>query len=136
MYACTPGEGEMRASAVFALSVLVAGTAMGQGLPSGRPSDVGLSASALERIAPALQSYVDSGKLPGLLAVVARHGKVVYVATVGSPAAGMPAPHADAVFRIFSMTKPITSVAAMQLIERGRLAPGTLGVRIRRGRAA
>lgn len=111
----------MRASAVFALSVLVAGTAMGQGLPSGRPSDVGLSASALERIAPALQSYVDSGKLPGLLAVVARHGKVVYVATVGSPAAGMPAPQADAVFRIFSMTKPITSVAAMQLIERGRL---------------
>ena len=111
----------MRTRIVFAASLLIAGSVTAQGLPSARPADVGLSASALERIAPALQSYVDSGKLPGLLAVVARHGKVAYVGAVGSAAAGMPAPQADAVFRIFSMTKPITSVAAMQLIERGKL---------------
>lgn len=104
---------------VFAASFLVVGNARGQGLPQARPADVGLSTTALERIAPMLQSYVDSGKLPGVLAVVARHGKVAYVGSVGS--AGMPAPPSDAVFRIFSMTKPITSAAAMQLIEQGRL---------------
>ena len=95
------------------------GVALAQGLPSTRPADVGLSAAALERIAPALQPYVDSGKVPGLVALVARHGKVAYVGSIGS--AGMPAPRSDAVFRIFSLTKPITSTAAMQLYERGKL---------------
>ena len=95
------------------------GVALAQGLPSARPADVGLAAPALERIAPALQPYVDSGKLPGLLALVARHGKVAYVGSIGSTA--MPAPQSDAVFRIFSMTKPITSAAVMQLVEAGKL---------------
>ncbi|OLC77222.1 MAG: hypothetical protein AUH78_04980 [Gemmatimonadetes bacterium 13_1_40CM_4_69_8] len=91
-------------------------------MPRARPADVGLSVAALERIAPALQAYVDSGKLPGLLAVIARHGKLAYVASVGS----MDMEHRhpmkpDAVFRLFSMTKPITSTAIMQLYERGKL---------------
>ena len=81
-----------------------------------------MSATALDRITPALQAYVDSGKLPGLLALVARHGKVAYTAAVGwmnveqrrrmSP---------DAVFRIYSLTKPVTSTAVMQLYEWGAL---------------
>lgn len=103
------------------LGCLAAG-AGGQGLPHARPADVGLSATALERIAPALQAYVDSGRLPGLLAVVARHGKLAYVASVGSQdTASGRAPAPDAVFRIYSMTKPITTTAVMQLVERGRL---------------
>ncbi len=109
----------MKVGIVFAASFLVGGNALGQGLPRARPADVGLSASALERIAPMLQSYVDSGKLPGLVAVVARHGKVAYVGSAGS--AGTPAPPTNAVFRMFSMTKPITSTAVMQLYERGKL---------------
>lgn len=109
----------MRVRGVFAASFLLVGNAVAQGLPQARPADVGLSAAALERIAPALRVFVDSGKLPGIVAIVARHGKVAYVGSVGS--ATMPAPRSDAVFRIFSMTKPITSTAAMQLIEQGRL---------------
>src|SRR5256714_13612847 len=93
-----------------------------QGLPRARPEDVGLSATALERIATTLQSYVDSGKFPGFLAVVARHGKLAYLASVG----WMDVEHRramtpDAVFRIYSLTKPIASTAAMQLYERGKL---------------
>src|SRR5213083_3657534 len=97
---------------------LLARAALGQGLPRARPEAVGLSAAALERIAPALQAYVDSGKLPGLLAVVARHGKLAYVGTVGSMDVEHRHPmEPDAVFRLFSMTKPITSTAVMQLYE-------------------
>jgi CubicO group peptidase (beta-lactamase class C family) len=112
----------LRALCAFLLAGLVADGALAQGLPRARPADVGLSAAALERIAPALRTYVDSGKLPGLLAVVARHGKLVYVASVGS----MDLEHGramkpDAVFRIYSMTKPITSAAVMQLYEHGKL---------------
>lgn len=109
----------MRIRGVFAASFLLVGNAVAQGLPQARPADVGLSAPALERIAPALRVYVDSGKLPGIVTIVARHGKVAYVGSIGSVA--MPAPRSDAVFRIFSMTKPITSTAAMQLIEQRKL---------------
>lgn len=91
----------------------------GQGLPRAVPDEVGLSATALQRIAPALQAYVDSTRLPGVIAIVARRGKVAYVGTAGS-ADGKPL-SPDAVFRIFSMTKPITSTAVMQLFEHGKL---------------
>ena len=111
-----------RACFTVLLSCIWQASALPQGLPRARPADVGLSVAALERIAPALQAYVDSGKLPGLLAVIARHGKLAYVASVGS----MDMEHRhpmkpDAVFRLFSMTKPITSTAIMQLYERGKL---------------
>src|SRR5436190_10145457 len=83
---------------------LLARAALGQGLPRARPEAVGLSAAALARIAPALQAYVDSGKLPGLLAAVARHGKLAYLAAVGPmDMAQHRAMSPDAVFRIFSM---------------------------------
>ena len=94
-------------------------TAMGQGLPRARPADAGLSADSLEWIAPALRTFVESGRLPGILAIIARHGKTVYVNSIGTPT--MPGPQESAVFRIFSMTKPITTAGAMQLIELGKL---------------
>ncbi len=111
-----------RAVLAFLLCSISPAPALSQGLPRAHPADVGLSAAALERIAPALQAYVDAGKLPGLLAVVARHGKLAYVGTVGS----LDVEHGralrpDAVFRIYSMTKPITSTAIMQLYEHGKL---------------
>src|SRR6266571_7481346 len=111
-----------RAFFTLLLSCISPAAALTQGLPRARPADVGLSAAALERIAPALQAYVDAGRLPGLLAVVARHGKLAYVGTVGS----LDVEHGralrpDAVFRIYSMTKPITSTAIMQLHEHGKL---------------
>lgn len=104
---------------VLALGLLLTTATAGQGLPHARPDEVGLNAAALDRIAPGLQAYVDSAKLPGLLAVVARHGKVVYERPVGT--LDGKALSADRVFRIFSMTKPITSAAALQLYEHGKL---------------
>jgi CubicO group peptidase (beta-lactamase class C family) len=115
-----------------------------QGLPRARPEDVGLSAAALEHIAPTLQSAVDSGQFSGLLAVVARHGKVAYVASVGwMDVEHRRAMSPDAVFRIYSLTKPIASAAVMQLYERGKLRlddpvskylPAFAGVRVYAGR--
>ncbi len=93
-----------------------------QGLPRAGPEGVGLSAAALERIAPALQSYVDSGQLPGFLALVARHGKLAYLSAGGwMDMEHRRAMSPDAVFRIYSLTKPIASTAVMQLYERGTL---------------
>src|SRR5438874_4883664 len=57
--------------------------AFAQALPRARPEDVGLSTAALDRITTTLQSYVDSRKYPGFLAVIARHGKLAYIASVG-----------------------------------------------------
>lgn len=109
----------------LALWALYAVPALAQGLPRAQPEEVGLSGAALQQITPALQAYVDSGKLAGVVAVVARHGKLAYVASLGmmnleEGRAMTP----DAVFRIASMTKPVTSAAVMQLYERGRLSLG------------
>jgi CubicO group peptidase (beta-lactamase class C family) len=93
-----------------------------KGLPRARPEEVGLSAAALQRITPALQAYVDSGRLAGIVAVVARHGKIAYLDSVGFMDIELRQPmRTDAVFRIYSMTKPVTAVAVMQLFERGKL---------------
>src|SRR6267378_6904025 len=101
----------MRPTFAILAFALTATPAMGQGLPRCRPADAGLSPDSLEWIAPKLRAYVESGKLPGMVAIVARHGKIVYVNSIGSPS--MPGPQETAVFRIFSMTKPITTVGAM-----------------------
>src|SRR3989442_6307855 len=67
------------------LCVLPTAVTQAQGLPRARPDEVGLSSAALQRIAPALQAYVDSGKLAGVVAVVARHGKLAHLAAPGAP---------------------------------------------------
>ena len=112
----------LKALCTLVVCCLLTESTVAQGLPRARPEDVGLSAAVLERIAPTLQSYVDSGKFPGFLAVVARHGKLAYAASVGwMDVEHQRAMSADAVFRIYSLTKPITSTAIMQLYERGKL---------------
>src|SRR5213595_3412083 len=89
-----------------ALCCLLPQSTIAQGLPRARPEDVGLSATALERITTTLQSYVDSGKFPGFLALVARHGKLAYVASGGwMDVEHRRAMSPDAVFRIYSLTK-------------------------------
>ncbi|MGA2826262.1 MAG: serine hydrolase domain-containing protein [Streptosporangiaceae bacterium] len=84
------------------------------------PAEVGLDADRLERIGRHFRSYVDDGKLPGWLITVNRHGRRAYVAAHGSRdlEAGRPV-ETDTLWRIYSMTKPITSVAAMMLYEEG-----------------
>ncbi len=83
---------------------------------------VGLSADRLGRIAAHFNRYVDEGKLPGYLILIARRGKTAYLHHYGlrDVEAGLPV-NEDTVFRIYSMTKPITSVGVMMLYERGLL---------------
>jgi CubicO group peptidase (beta-lactamase class C family) len=94
-------------------------------LPTARPEEVGLDATALGRLTTALTDRVTSGHIPGAVALIARHGKVAYFESFGrlDPVAGTPM-STDAIFRIYSMTKAIVSVAAMMLWEEGRLLLG------------
>jgi CubicO group peptidase (beta-lactamase class C family) len=84
------------------------------------PAEVGFDAERLARIDAHFAKYVDDGRLPGWLVAVSRGGSVAHVSTYGhrDVEAGAPV-ELDTVFRIFSMTKPITSVAAMMLAEEG-----------------
>jgi CubicO group peptidase (beta-lactamase class C family) len=94
-------------------------------LPTAKPEEVGLSQAALDRLSAALNERIDSGHIPGAVALVARHGKVAYHHSFGrlDPASDRPM-GTDAIFRIYSMTKAIVSVAVMMLWEEGRLLLG------------
>ena len=84
------------------------------------PSEVGLDDQRLQRIDTHFRRYVDDGRLPGWQVMVSRHGKVAHLSSYGlaDKEAGR-AVEPDTIFRIYSMTKPITSVAAMMLWEQG-----------------
>ena len=91
-----------------------------EGLPRAVPEDVGMSTSRLERIAPVMQGYVDNGKIPCALTMIAREGKLVHFEKFGMQDIAASKPIAfDTIFRLYSMTKPITSVAVMMLYEEG-----------------
>ncbi len=82
---------------------------------------VGMSSERLARITALTRGYVDEGKLAGVVTVIARHGKIVHYEVVGKQNLETGAPMArDTLFRIYSMTKPITAVAAMILYEEGK----------------
>ena len=85
-------------------------------------AEAGLDPERLARLDRHFARYVDDGKLPGWLLTVARHGRLAHVATCGQRdiEAGLPV-EPDTIWRIYSMTKPITSVAAMMLFEEGAL---------------
>ncbi|TFV64046.1 UNVERIFIED_ORG: class A beta-lactamase-related serine hydrolase [Bacillus sp. AZ43] len=84
------------------------------------PAEVGMDAARLERLDRRLARWVDDGQLPGFLVTVARHGTLVHVGRQGlrDVEGGLPVEE-DTRWRIFSMTKPVTSVAAMMLYEEG-----------------
>jgi len=94
---------------------------LGYGLPVALPEEVGLSSERLARVGPVMRAYLDNGAVPGLLTVVARHGRVAHFEVQGHADAEREAPLApDAIFRLFSMTKPVTAVAVMIAYEEGR----------------
>jgi CubicO group peptidase (beta-lactamase class C family) len=89
-------------------------------LPTAAPEEVGLSAAGLARIDELLQGYVDDGVLAGVSTLVARHGRVVHTSLQGFADVATSKPlAADTLFRIFSMTKPVTAVAMTILHDRG-----------------
>jgi len=98
---------------------------MTEPLPTANPDEVGISQAGLDRLSTALNDRVASGHIPGAVALVARHGKVAYHQGFGrqDPASDKPM-GTDAIFRIYSMTKAIVSVAVMMLWEEGRVLLG------------
>jgi len=113
-----------RRSIVLALvlALMTAPVAGASGLPVATPEEVGLSSERLARIAQTLRADVERGRIAGAVVVVARKGRVAYFQSVGfrDKAANAPMTN-DAIFRIASMTKPIVTVAALSLVEEGRL---------------
>lgn len=90
--------------------------------PVTKPEDVGLSGARLERIAQTMQQYVDEGRVAGAVTLVVRNGQAVQFGAYGKRDIESGAPmQKDAIFRIASMSKAITSVAVMMLAEEGRL---------------
>lgn len=91
-------------------------------LPMADPGSAGFSAERLTRIKPVIQVEIDKQQYPGAVMLIARHGRIVYFDSVGrlDPARGTPM-RKDALFRLYSMTKPFTSVAIMMLMEEGKL---------------
>ena len=82
---------------------------------------VGMSAQRLERVGQLNQRYVDAGKIAGALTAVVRDGKLVYQCAAGTRSTVDTSPlSADSLFRIYSLSKPVTAVAAMQLYEQGK----------------
>ena len=119
-------------SKLFLVGVLSAGalivplsSASGQqvsyNLPSADPSEVGLSKERLGRLDGMLQTMVDSGELAGVVTMLARHGRIAFVDVAGLRDIESKQPMTrDSIFRIQSMTKPITGVAMMMLFEEGK----------------
>jgi len=91
-------------------------------LPTGKPEEVGMSSERLQRIQEMIQRHIAAGEMTGASAVVVRKGKVVYQTYQGVMDTETKKPvTADTMFRIASMTKPVTSAAIMMMIEEGKV---------------
>jgi CubicO group peptidase (beta-lactamase class C family) len=102
---------------IFVLNLI----AIAQDLPAAKPESVGLSSDRLERITTVVQRDIDDKRIAGAVTLVVRHGKVAWFKAQGmSDREATKAMPTDAMFRICSMTKPITSVAVMMLYEEGK----------------
>jgi CubicO group peptidase (beta-lactamase class C family) len=94
-------------------------------LPLAAPEEIGLSPSRLARLGEVMRGEISRGRIPGAVALIARRGRLGYFDSFGQRDAVSGAPMTnDTIFRIYSMTKPITSVAAMMLWEEGRFLLG------------
>jgi len=114
--------GKNRVAISILLGCFLLGVAAAQDLPSAKPETVGLSSERLERIGTAVQRSVDDKRIAGAVTLVVRHGKVAWLKSQGMmDREASKSMRPDAMFRICSMTKPITSVAVMMLHEEGKL---------------
>ena len=106
--------------------VWLAATALCQSLPvANRPEDVGFSSQRLASVRQQMTADVQSGRIPGAVLLIARNGKIAWLDAVGFQERKSQTPmRNDSIFRIASMTKPITTVAAMILAEEGKLDIG------------
>jgi CubicO group peptidase (beta-lactamase class C family) len=119
------GAMKTKSSVGFALVawLLLVPAAHSQGLPAAKPEEVGLSSERLARITDTLRHDVAQGTIPGAVLLITRHGKIAYFENFGFLDPQTKAPMTkDAIFRIYSMSKPVASVTAMMLVEEGRIS--------------
>ncbi len=101
---------------------VIAGTAESQGLPTERPEKLGFAAAGLARLDSAMQAYVTDGKVAGVVVAVAKDGRLAHWKAFGLRSVEAKDPlEPNDLFRIYSMTKPITSTAIMMLVEAGKV---------------
>jgi CubicO group peptidase (beta-lactamase class C family) len=94
-------------------------------LPRGKPEDVGMSSGRLAEIRKVLDADITAGRLPGAVLAIARRGKLVYFEAFGFRDKGAEVPMTtDTIFNVASMTKPMTTVAALTLYEKGKVSIG------------
>jgi CubicO group peptidase (beta-lactamase class C family) len=110
----------LRISTFLCIILLLAAIASAQDLPTTKPESVGLSSERLDRISKTVQKNIDDKRIAGAVTLVMRHGQVAFFKAQGMQdrEAGKPM-RPDTIFRICSMSKPITSVAVMILYEEG-----------------
>ena len=106
----------------FLAATLLVHAAGAQSLPTATPEQVGFSTERLAKITQVFKQEVEQGKLPGAVLMIARKNRLVYSESIGfQNKEAATAMSKDAIFRIYSMTKPMVSVAAMMLVEDGKL---------------
>jgi CubicO group peptidase (beta-lactamase class C family) len=114
----------IRPAACAALALVLALPAAAQGIPkAASPEEVGFLSTRLKRLSERINEGVKNNELPGAVVLIARNGKLVMFDSFGFRDKEAKAPMTnDTIFRIASMTKPITSVAAMILVEEGKIS--------------
>lgn len=113
-------SGRFQKFILLQLLVFVCSSVFGQGFPLVSPKEVGLSPERLSRIETRMNEYTGTGKMPGMVTLVARHGKIAYYKAFGKmDLEANKVMSKDAMFRIASMSKAITTVAVMILYEEG-----------------
>src|SRR5438477_8273000 len=111
-----------RSSVRTVLCLILALPLMAATLPNAKPEEVGFSSERLQRIHQMLQRRIDAGDISGAVTLIARNGRIAHFETHGLMDIETTKPMAkDAIFRMASMSKPITGVAIMMLVEEGKL---------------
>ena len=113
--ACSPAPVQQESAAVSTVA------APAQALERVAPESVGMDSDRLDRVTQAMQAFVDEGKLSGAVTMASRDNQIVHFESVGYRDIEAQAPMTpDTMFRIYSMTKPVTGVALMILYEEGK----------------
>jgi len=115
----------LRVSYTRVAVVLLALSLTASAVPSGKPEDVGLSSERLQRINELVQRYIESGQISGAVTMVSRKGRIAHFEAQGLMDIDAKTPmRKDAIFRMASMSKPVTGVAILMLMEEGKLRIG------------
>jgi CubicO group peptidase (beta-lactamase class C family) len=122
MLSCRRVRSTVRTPFTLLVVALLAVRLMAGPAPMGRPEDVGLSSERLQRINQVIQRYIDASEISGAVTLVARRGRIVHFEAQGLMDIESKTPmRKDAIFRMASMSKPVTGVAIMMLVEEGKV---------------